>query len=163
MFVCTSRELWHAVRPSSRRSHSGGGQALRCRGPVCVQHVYPGDRWHQVRHGTGYSHFQFVMHWHSYSYTPRPPSHSIIVTSSLRAVYSHLSSSLPSPALPSFWGGNYLLLTMEKKILCLWHFLCCCCCCCCLWVAFQVSLLRNILHIIGLMGLSRDSKGQEFL
>lgn len=115
MFVCTSRELWHAVRPSSRRSHSGGGQALRCRGPVCVQHVHPGDRWHQVRHGTGYSHFQFVMHWLSYSYTPRPPSHSIIVTSSLRAVYSHLSSSLPSPALPSFWGGNYLLLTMEKK------------------------------------------------
>lgn len=160
MFVCTSRELWHAVRPSSRRSHSGGGQAIRCRGPVCVQHVYPGDRWHQVRHGTGYSHFQFVMHWHSYSYTPRPPSHSIIVTSSLRAVNSHLSSSLPSPALPSFWG-EIISCWLWKKILCLWHFLCCCCCC--LWVAFQVSLLRNILHIIGLMGLSRDSKGQEFL
>lgn len=108
VFLCDPRELWHAVWPSSWGGDSSCGQAPGCRGAVCVQHDYTGDRWNQLCHSTGTHTFDLL-----FSGTA---SYTVNIHIELNYCYLFFGelftlSFPPSKArTPFFW--NYLLLTM---------------------------------------------------
>lgn len=112
--VCDSRELWHAVWPSSGCGDSSRGQAPGCRGAVCVQHDYTGDRWDQLCHSTGTHTFDLLC--------TDTASYTLQTRIKLNYCYLFLGelftiSFPPSYACtPIFW--NYLLLTVKCAFCC---------------------------------------------